>query len=60
MPIDSLDKAITLHAKHMEDPKTATMKSQEVMMQLMKKHRQEMPGKKAAMGKVKMFMGKPK
>lgn len=42
----SLDKAIKLHNKHMKMPQTATMKSQKDMMDMMKKHKQEMKGKK--------------
>ena len=38
----SLDKAIKLHEKHMKKPETATMKSQEQMMGMMKKHKEEM------------------
>ncbi len=41
----SLDKAIKLHNKHMKNPETATMKSQEQMMGMMKKHKEEMKGK---------------
>lgn len=54
MSIDKLDAAIALHKKHMQDPKTATPKSQEILMRLIQKHRQEMVGKKgAAMAKMK-------
>lgn len=42
----SLDKAIKLHDKHMKKPETATMKSQEQMMGMMKKHKEEMKGGK--------------
>lgn len=41
----SLDKAIKLHDKHMKKPETATRKSQEQMMSMMKKHKEEMKGK---------------
>lgn len=45
---DSLNKAIALHKVHMKKPKSATMKSQEEMMTLMKKHKKEMkPSSKA-------------
>lgn len=37
----SLDKAIRLHEKHMKKPATATMKSQDDMMKMMKKHKKE-------------------
>lgn len=38
---DSLKKAINLHQKHMDKPKTATAKSQESMMKMMKKHQND-------------------
>jgi len=41
-----LDKAIKLHKKHMKKPETATMKSQEEMMGMMKKHKEEMNDRK--------------
>lgn len=39
-------KAIKLHQKHMDEPKTATMKSQKEMMNMMKRHEKEMGSKK--------------
>lgn len=45
MAIHSLNKAIKLHDKHMKKPVTATMKSQEDMMGMMKKHKKEMKPK---------------
>lgn len=43
----SLNKAIKLHSLHMIKPKTATIKSQEEMMTMMKKHQKEMKNKKS-------------
>lgn len=40
--MDSLNKAIKLHELHMEKPKTATPKSQEELMMLLKEHKKEM------------------
>lgn len=42
----SLDKAISLHEKHMKKPKKVTMPSQEKLMKLMKQHKKEDARKK--------------
>lgn len=34
--MDTVNEAITLHEKHMDDPKTATMASQKKLMQQLK------------------------
>lgn len=39
---DFLNRAIDLHKKHMDNPKTATPQSQKILMQLLDKHEQEM------------------
>jgi hypothetical protein len=42
MATDKLNKAIKLHKEHMKKPSTATPKSQEKLMDLMKEHKKEM------------------
>lgn len=37
-----LEEAIKLHQKHMDKPTTATKKSQEEMMKLLKEHKKNM------------------
>lgn len=46
---NALNKAVKLHKVHMKKPTTATEKSQEALMRLMQKHKQEMGTKKAPM-----------
>ena len=40
---NKLKEAIKLHEEHMKKPSTATPKSQEKLMELMKAHQKEMP-----------------
>lgn len=55
---DKLDRAIRLHTVHMEDPSTATMTSQRLLMNLLKGHKREMASRQTPKGPTRKFGGR--
>lgn len=53
MITNNLDKAIKLHETHMKNPATATVKSQDKLMELLNAHKKEMEGSSRNKKKVK-------